>query len=198
MQLHTVGNRRHSVFTDTEVQVSTCEISGGEIAVGNFVRVFHIRKVGRSKVSRTADKRGHFRRELIKDFCGRLTGCHRLVKVVQIVKVSIYLPDGFGTEIRASVMVHPAKKMIIPASVTEIGESAFEGSAAEEFILPDGITTIGSRAFAGSNVKLINIPESVTYIAPDAFEGCEDLFIFAIYGSYGETWAEQSGFSYGV
>lgn len=114
------------------------------------------------------------------------------------VKVSIYLPDGFGTEILASVMVHPAKKIIIPASVTEIGESAFEGSAAEEFILPDGITTISSRAFAGSSVKLINIPESVTYIAPDAFEGCEDLFIFAIYGSYGETWAEQSGFSYGV
>ena len=65
-----------------------------------------------------------------------------------ILKRSKFIPDGFGKEISATVMIQPPKKMTLPASLTTIGANAFAGAAAEEFILPEGITSIEIYYFA--------------------------------------------------
>ena len=66
------------------------------------------------------------------------------------------------------------KNTIIPNSVTEIGESAFEGcSALKSITIPNSVTEIGGEAFKGcSSLESITIPNSITYIGSSAFEGC--------------------------
>ena len=65
----------------------------------------------------------------------------------------------------------------LPATVTRIGDSAFEGC--DKFsgsVLTRDLTYIGDRAFYGC--KCLNasvLPESVTYIGDEAFYGCESI-----------------------
>lgn len=63
------------------------------------------------------------------------------------------------------------KKIIIPSSVTEIGEYAFlDFTELEEIIIPSSVTKIGNAAFwCCSALKEIIIPSSVTEIAYEAF-----------------------------
>ena len=74
------------------------------------------------------------------------------------------------------------KNTIIPNSVTEIGESAFEGcSALKSITIPNSVTEIGGEAFKGcSSLESITIPNSVTEIGEYAFEGCSSLVSIAI------------------
>ena len=85
VQLHAVHNRRHCVFTDTEMYVSACEIIGGEMTEFHRFRIFHFRKVRGGKVSRATHKGRHFHGELIQNLCGGLARCHRLFKFVKPV-----------------------------------------------------------------------------------------------------------------
>jgi len=61
----------------------------------------------------------------------------------------------------------------IPASVTSIGNYAFDGcTGVSSIVIPEGVTSIGSHAFDGcTGVSSIVIPESVTSIGEGAFEG---------------------------
>ena len=65
----------------------------------------------------------------------------------------------------------------IPGSVTSIGDSAFWGCYHLESInIPDSVTSIGNRAFC--DCRLLNsviIPDSVTSIGNNAFMWCESL-----------------------
>ena len=70
--------------------------------------------------------------------------------------------------------------IVIPNSVTEIGEGAFEGCTSLESIdIPNSVITIGTAAFYGcTSLESIDIPNSVTKIDGDifgAFEGCTSL-----------------------
>lgn len=69
------------------------------------------------------------------------------------------------------------RSLVIPNSVTSIGESAFEGcSSLKSIVLPDGITSIDTLAFCFcSSLKSIVIPDSVTCIGNRAFEFCFSL-----------------------
>jgi hypothetical protein len=90
------------------------------------------------------------------------------------------------------------KELVIPDSVTEMGESVFEESVIERVVLPKnlkeispkmfynaknlksitlpaGLTKIGENAFTGSGLQSIVIPDSVTVIDRDAFLDCADL-----------------------
>ncbi len=66
--------------------------------------------------------------------------------------------------------------IIIPDSVTEIGNSAFSGcSGISSMTIPDSVTKIGTWAFSGCNFASITIPDSVTEIGANAFTFCISL-----------------------
>ena len=67
--------------------------------------------------------------------------------------------------------------VIIPNSVTSIGESAFSYcTGLTSMNIPNSVTSIGSYAFTGcTGLTSITIPNSVTSIEVSAFEGCTSL-----------------------
>ncbi len=70
------------------------------------------------------------------------------------------------------------RDVVIPASVTEIGDSAFawRGSLAASIIIPDSVTRIGESAFAGCHdLTSVTIGNEVTEIGNRAFSSCESL-----------------------
>ena len=69
------------------------------------------------------------------------------------------------------------KKVIIPSSVTTIGNSAFNGCVnLTEITIPSSVTSIGKWAFEQcTNLTKITIPSSVTSIGERAFNGCSNL-----------------------
>ena len=67
--------------------------------------------------------------------------------------------------------------VVIPNSVTVIGESAFAGcSSLTGVSIPDSVTNIGVGAFEDcSSLTSVSIPDSVTSIGEDAFSWCSSL-----------------------
>ena len=74
----------------------------------------------------------------------------------------IYLPDGTKYTISSLKL----KKIVIPSSVTSIGNSVFQNcSSLQSITIPSGVTSIGELAFQNcSSLQSITIPESVTSI----------------------------------
>ena len=77
------------------------------------------------------------------------------------------------------------KKIVMPDTVTYIGESAFadssDGVPLEEVVLSKNLKTIGPWAFSGCfELKSIDIPESVNEIEIGAFSGCYSLKNFNV------------------
>ena len=69
------------------------------------------------------------------------------------------------------------KNLVIPNSVTSIGESAFSGcSGLTSVTFPNSVPSIGDGAFSGcSGLTSVTIPNSVTSIGDGAFSGCSNL-----------------------
>ena len=67
--------------------------------------------------------------------------------------------------------------LVIPDSVTNIGDYAFSGcSSLSSVVIPDRVTSIGDCAFENcSSLTDIVIPDGVTSIGDCAFEGCRSL-----------------------
>ena len=67
--------------------------------------------------------------------------------------------------------------VVIPDRVTSIGDCAFENSSSlTDIVIPDGVTNIGKCAFEGCrSLTDIVIPDGVTSIGDCAFEGCRSL-----------------------
>lgn len=59
--------------------------------------------------------------------------------------------------------------VVIPDTVTYIGESAFEKNNISNIVLPSSLTTIGYSAFANNNITSVVIPNTVTTIEDYAF-----------------------------
>ncbi len=74
--------------------------------------------------------------------------------------------------------------VIIPDSVTSIGNSAFYNcSSLTSVTIPDGVTSIGYQAFSFCySLTSINIPDSVISIGYAAFGGCDKLQ-YNVYGN---------------
>ncbi len=69
------------------------------------------------------------------------------------------------------------ENIILPNTITSIGESAFKGcSAVTSFTIPKTVTSISNTAFYGcSGLTEMIIPASVTEIGEQAFYGCSGL-----------------------
>ena len=67
--------------------------------------------------------------------------------------------------------------IVIPNSVTRIGERAFSGcSGLTSVTIPNSVTSIGNYAFSGcSSLTSVTIPNSVTSIGSSVFQGCSSL-----------------------
>ena len=67
--------------------------------------------------------------------------------------------------------------IVIPDSVTDIGEGAFSDCRSlSNIVIPDSVTDVGKSAFSGcSSLSNIVIPDSVTDIGDDAFFHCSSL-----------------------
>ena len=72
---------------------------------------------------------------------------------------------------------HFLKSLVIPDSVTNIGDYAFWGcKSLKSLVIPDSVTSIGDGAFWGcSSLSSLVIPDSVTSIGNEAFSGCRSL-----------------------
>ena len=67
--------------------------------------------------------------------------------------------------------------LVLPDGVTSIGKCAFrECGSLSSLVLPDGVTNIGGNAFADcKSLRSVVIPNSVTSIGGGAFGGCKSL-----------------------
>ena len=72
--------------------------------------------------------------------------------------------------------------IIIPGSVTSIGNWAFKGcTSLSNIVIPNSVTSIGDRAFSDcTSLSNIVIPDSVTGIGEGAFNGCSFLECISI------------------
>ncbi len=79
------------------------------------------------------------------------------------------MPDGGATV--SALFEQP--NFVLPAGITAIEESAFEGDLGiSVVIIPAGCTSIGDRAFKDClNLKWIRIPEGCE-LGEDVFDGC--------------------------
>lgn len=59
--------------------------------------------------------------------------------------------------------------VVIPATVTKMGEKAFEYNNFKTVTLPEGLVTIGVHAFHGNQLESVNIPDSATDLQSGAF-----------------------------
>ncbi|MBQ9772391.1 MAG: leucine-rich repeat domain-containing protein, partial [Lentisphaeria bacterium] len=71
--------------------------------------------------------------------------------------------------------------VVIPASVTEIGDHAFEYcTGLTSVVIPDGVTKIGYCAFRDcTGLTSVVIPASVTEFGDGAFEYCTDNIVIS-------------------
>ena len=102
----------------------------------------------------------------------------KLLKVPQKLKGTYAIKE--GTKIicdRAFEDYKSLRSLVIPNSVTSIGEGAFIGcESLKSIVLPDGITSIGDETFFGcSSLASLVIPDGVTSIGNGAFAYCGSL-----------------------
>ena len=63
----------------------------------------------------------------------------------------------------------------IPATVTMIGEAAFDGVGLTSIDIPSNVTTLDMGAFANNPMTAVTIPATVTTIYNNPFYGCNEL-----------------------
>lgn len=90
-----------------------------------------------------------------------------------------------------------SESLALPASLTLIEESAFEGIAAQRVEISENVVSIGKRAFADSkSLREIVIPVTVLKVDDLALEGCENVTVYGAAGSEAERFATAAGFEF--
>lgn len=80
-------------------------------------------------------------------------------------------------ETKTNKLMVGCKNTVIPESVTEIGNGAFNGCRSlKSIVIPNSVKKIGDSAFAGCiSLKSVDIPDSVIWVGNDVFEFCGNL-----------------------
>ena len=107
---------------------------------------------------------------------------------------SFVMPEG---DVTVTAAFRALPTLTLPAGLTEIGEEAFAGIAAEYVQVTENVVSIGSRAFADcGNLRETAIPAGVQTIADDALSGCTDVTVYGKTGSEAQRFAEANGFAF--
>lgn len=90
--------------------------------------------------------------------------------ITEIAESAFKIPDDEVNQLKDSVeSPNGMTDVVIPESVTKIGEKAFEYNSLENVDFPKTLTEIGVSAFHGNKLKEAIIPDSVTSIGSGAF-----------------------------
>lgn len=105
----------------------------------------------------------------------------------KLLKAPRELREGYSVKEGTRIICNKAfsdcrslSNIVIPDSVTDIGDYAFEYcSSLSNIVIPNSVTSIGAYAFYGcSSLSNIVIPDSVTTIGYGAFSGCSLSYDF--------------------
>lgn len=80
-------------------------------------------------------------------------------------------------ETRANILIHGCQNTMIPNSVKNIGDYAFESCLfLHKLYIPNGVKEVGDYAFINcNNIKVISLPKTLTRIGKNAFSGISIL-----------------------
>lgn len=101
-------------------------------------------------------------------------------------------------ETATNTLIRGCSQTIIPESITEIGEEAFNAcDSLTSITIPDGVTSIGAEAFRNcESLKSITIPASVKSIGVMAFDWCEKLNSITFQGTIAQWNEIELGFTW--
>ena len=89
---------------------------------------------------------------------------------------SVIIPNSVTSIGNQAFYCSGLKGVMIGNSVTTIGDNAFSAcDGLTSVTIPNSVTYIGEAAFSSSGLTSVAIPNSVTYIGPGAFTFCNDL-----------------------
>lgn len=101
-------------------------------------------------------------------------------------------------ETATNTLIRGCSQTIIPESITEIGEEAFNAcDSLTSIIIPENVTSIGAEAFRHcESLKSITIPVSVKSIGGMAFDWCEKLNSITFQGTIAQWNEIELGYSW--
>ena len=121
------------------------------------------------------------------------------IEVMTVDGMSVVVLTPEETLLRASEVFKSAAgsgdSFALPASLTLIEESAFEGIAAQRVDISENVVSIENRAFADcTGLREIHIPATVQKVDDLALEGCENVTVYGKTGSEAQRFAIAAGF----